>query len=216
MSKVYRHSEMSGGLEVRDARVDAGEEAGEASNAGGQGDAAAQFLGSGPAQEAAVFISRVASELLKRSANIAMTYVPYRGTPQAITDLLGGQIDVFFADPFAGISLVNEGQLKVLAVTDTKRLPLLPQVPTMAEAGYKDVEVVSWAAMFAPAKTDPSIVNRLSREINQILAEPGTQEFFHRMGATPMPMPPSELRGFVTSEIARWAKLIEIANIPKK
>jgi tripartite-type tricarboxylate transporter receptor subunit TctC len=160
--------------------------------------------------------SRVASELLKASANIEMTHVPYRGTPQAITDLLGGQIDMFFADPFAGVSLVNEGQLKVLAVTDTRRLPLLPEVPTMAEAGYKEVEIVSWAAMFVPAKTNPVIVDRLNKEVNEILKKPEATEYLQKMGATPMPTTSSELRSFVTSEIARWARFLDIADIPKK
>jgi tripartite-type tricarboxylate transporter receptor subunit TctC len=159
----------------------------------------------------------VAAELLRTAAKIEMTHVPYRGTPQAVQDLVGGHIDMFFADPFAGMGLVNAGQLKVLAVTDKTRLPLLPDVPTMAEAGYPEVEVVSWAAVFAPAKTDPAIVDRLNKEINAILAKPEMKEHLQKtLGATPMPMMPGELRSFVSSEIAHWAKLVEVAGLPKK
>jgi len=84
----------------------------------------------------------------------------------------GGQIDLFFADPFAAGPFLSGGQIKVLAITDTSRLQSLPNVPTVAEAGFKGVELVSWAAVFAPAKTDPAIVERLNREINKILATP--------------------------------------------
>ena len=92
----------------------------------------------------------------------------------------------------------------------------MPKVPTMAEAGFKDVQVVSFAAVFAPAKTDPAVVDRLNKEINKILERPQTKEYIHKMGATPLVMTPGELRTFVSSEIARWGKLVEIAGIPKK
>jgi tripartite-type tricarboxylate transporter receptor subunit TctC len=160
--------------------------------------------------------SRVAAELLKASANIEMANVPYRGTPQALQDLAGGQIDLFFADPYASLGFIDGGQIKVLAITDTTRLQMLPNVPTMAEAGQKSVEVVSWAAIFAPAKTPPAVVERLNKELNKILATQQAKEYINRMGATPLPMSPGQLRSFVSSEIARWAKLIEMAQIPKK
>jgi tripartite-type tricarboxylate transporter receptor subunit TctC len=153
---------------------------------------------------------------LKVAAKIQMVDVPYRGTPQALQDLIGGQVDLFFSDPFAASGFITAGQVKALAVTDTTRVPLLPQVPTMAEAGYEDVHLVSSAATFVPAKTDPAIVERLNKEINAALAKPQTKEYLQRMGATPLPMSSAELRGFVHSEIARWAKLAEIAGIPEK
>lgn len=160
--------------------------------------------------------SRVAAELLKVSAKVPMTDIPYKGTPQALQDLVGGQIDVFFVDPFAGMGLITGGKLKVLALTDTTRLPVMPMVPTMAEAGYKDVQVVSFAAVFAPAKTDPAVIDRLNKEINKILESPQTKEYIHKMGATPLVMTQGELRSFVSSEIARWGRLVQMAGIPKK
>ena len=111
---------------------------------------------------------------------------------------------------------MNGGQLKALAVTDKARVPLLPNVPTMAEGGYKDVEIVTWAAVFAPAKTDPAIVDRLNKEINKALATQQVKEYIYKMGATPFVTTPAEMRGFVSSEIVRWGKLVQAAGIPKK
>lgn len=147
--------------------------------------------------------SRVAAELLKESAKVEMVNVPYKGTPQALQDLAGGQLDFFFADYFAAAGFLTGGQIRALAVTDTARLPAQPSVPTMAELGHKGVEVVSWAAVFAPAKTDPAIVERLNKELNRILATPQARDYIVRMGATPLIMSRTELRGFVSAEIAR-------------
>jgi tripartite-type tricarboxylate transporter receptor subunit TctC len=130
--------------------------------------------------------------------------------------LAGGQVDLFFADPFAAAGFIAGGQIKVLAVTDTARLASLPHVPTMAEAGFKNVTLVSGAAMFAPAKTDPAAVERLGQDLRTILAKREAQEFIQKMGASPMPMTGAELRSFVGAEIARWGKLVALAGIPKK
>lgn len=160
--------------------------------------------------------SLVAATLLKASAKAELTAVPYRGMPQALTDLVGGQVDLVFSDPFAAGPFVSGGQVKVLAVTDAARLPSMPAVPTTAEAGHKDVALVSFAAVFAPAKTDAAIVGRLNREINTILASPQGRDFILKMGATPMVMSPAELRSFIAGEIAHWGRLVELAGIPKK
>ena len=159
---------------------------------------------------------QVAGELMKAATKIDMTHVPYKGSPQALQDLIGGHVDFLFGDPYTSMSSVNSGQLKVLGVADHTRHPLLPKVPTMAEAGYKDVEVVAWSGFFAPAKTDPAITNRLNKEINEILAKPETVEALQKMAMQPMVMTPAELNGFVGSEIVRWRKNIELAGIAKK
>ncbi len=160
--------------------------------------------------------SRVSTELLKSMAKIDMTHVAYRGSPQAITDLLGGHIDVYFADPFSAMSLVNEGSLRALAVTDRQRSPLMPDVPTMIELGYRDFQVVSWVAAFLPARTDPAIAARLNREINAILARPETRAFIEKIGASVMPTSPEALGQFVQSEIAHWGRLMANAGIERK
>lgn len=160
--------------------------------------------------------SQIAAALLGSAAGLEITPVPYRGTPQALTDLVGGQIDALLVDPFSSMGFVQSGQLKVLAVTDKVRHPLLPDVPTMPEAGYKDVQLVTWAALFAPAGTDPAIVQRVSAEVAKSLARPETQAAIQKMAMGPMPMTPSQLRSFVHAEIQRWGRLVELAGMPKK
>jgi len=178
----------------------------------GQRAAAKQPLNYGSGNTA----GQVAGELIKVATKTDMTHVPYKGSPQALQDLIGGHVDFLFGDPYTSMSFVNSGQLKVLGVADQRRHPLLPKVPTMAEAGYKDVELVAWSAFFAPAKTDPAITSRLNKEINEILARPETQDALQKMAMTTMVMTPAELSSFVNSEIVRWRKNVELAGIEKK
>ena len=158
----------------------------------------------------------IAAELLKAATKVDMVHVPYRGSPQALQDLVGGHVDLLFGDPYTSMSLVNGGQLKVLGVADRVRHPLLPKVPTMAETGYKDVELVAWSAFFAPTNTNPAITDRLNREINDILAKPEIVEGLQKMAMMTMVMTPGELSSFVSSEIARWRRNVELAGIAKK
>ena len=158
----------------------------------------------------------IAAELLKAATKVDMVHVPYRGSPQALQDLVGGHVDLLFGDPYTSMSLVNGGQLKVLGVADAVRHPLLPKVPTMAETGFKDVELVAWSAFFAPANTDLAITSRLNKEINEILARPEIIEALQKMAMTPMIMTPGELSSFVRSEIVRWKRNVELAGIAKK
>ncbi|SDE79873.1 Tripartite-type tricarboxylate transporter, receptor component TctC [Variovorax sp. CF079] len=160
--------------------------------------------------------SQIAAALLQSVAGVDITHVPYRGTPQALTDLVGGQIDALLVDPYSSMGFVQNGQLKVLAVTGKVRHPLLPDVPTMGEAGYKDVQVVTWAALFAPAGTNPAIVDRLNAEVAKSLSRPETKAAIQKMAMDPMPMTPSQLRSFVRAEIQRWGRLVELAGMPKK
>jgi tripartite-type tricarboxylate transporter receptor subunit TctC len=159
---------------------------------------------------------QIASALLSAATKIEMTHIPYRGSAQAIQDLIGGQIDFVFTDAFSPLSLVTEGRLRVLGVADQKRHPLLPQVPTMAEAGFSSVHAVAWNGFFAPANTSPAIIDRLNTEIGNVLARPQTVEALLRMGLTPMVMTPAEFRPFVSAEIQRWRRNIELAKIEKK
>ena len=160
--------------------------------------------------------SRVAGELLKSMAKIDMTHVPYRGAPQALADLVSGQLDMFFSDPISAKSLFESEKIKVLAVADKTRLHLFPNVPTMIESGYPDFLIVSWVAAFVPAKTDTAVVTRLNTEINVALARPEIIARIKSLGADAMPTSPEALGAFVTSEIAYWAKMIELAGIERK
>jgi tripartite-type tricarboxylate transporter receptor subunit TctC len=159
---------------------------------------------------------QVAAALLASATKTQMTHVPYKGSPQALQDLAGGTLDFLFTDAFTPLTLVNGGRLKALAVADQKRHPLYSQVPTMAEAGFPDVHVIAWNGFFAPAKTDPAIIARLNKEINEILDKPETIETLQKMALTPMKMSSSELAAFVTSEIVRWRSNIQLAGIGKQ
>jgi tripartite-type tricarboxylate transporter receptor subunit TctC len=158
----------------------------------------------------------VAAHLMKAEGKIEIIHAPYRGTPQALQDLVAGQIDALFADPYSSSAFVTAGQLKALAITGTSRHPLLPNLPTMAEAGYKGVDVVTWVALFAPAGTDPAIVGRLNRAMNAVLAKREMKEALLKMATFPMPMDAPELRAFVGQEISRWGRFVELAGIEKK
>ncbi len=160
--------------------------------------------------------SRVAAEALKISGKVDLMHVPYRGVPQALQDLIGGQIDALFTDYFVASAFIKSGDLKVFAVTDNKRLALLPGVPTLPELGHKDLVLVSFVAAFAPAGTPAAIIEVLNKAINDVLATHEAKDYIYGMGATTMPMTPEELRSFVRSEIQHWGELIEIAKIPKR
>ncbi len=158
----------------------------------------------------------VSAYLMKLHAKLEITHVPYRGTPQALQDLVGGQVDALFADPYSSSPFVSGGQLKALAVTSSSRHAMLPNVPTMTEVGYKDVGLITWVGLFAPAGTDPAIVTKLNREVNAILVKPAVKEALLRMGTTPWVMSPRDLRSFVSREILNWRTYVEVAGIPKK
>ena len=160
--------------------------------------------------------SRVAAELLKAAGNIVMTAVSYQTAVPALQDVVGGRVDIFFAEPLATAGFVASREVKLLAVTDVARVPLVSDVPTMAEAGFQEVRLVNWAAMFAPAGTNAAVVARLNREINAILGKPATKESFQRIGAMPLLMSPPELRLFLHEEIERWKTLARLARISMK
>lgn len=159
---------------------------------------------------------QVAAALLRSATKTATNHVPYKGSPQALQDLVAGHIDFIFTDAFTPLALVNDGRIKALGVADQKRHPLYSQVPTMAEAGFADVHVVAWNGFFAPAKTDPAIVARLNKEMNEVLSKPETIETLQKMALTPMKMTSTELGAFVSTEIVRWKNNAELAGLEKK
>jgi tripartite-type tricarboxylate transporter receptor subunit TctC len=160
--------------------------------------------------------SRGAAELFKAREGINMLHVPYRGAPQALVDLIGGQIDSFFADPVSASAFVQSGALRVLAVTSGKRAATMPNVPTLAESGLPGFELIAWVAAFVPAKTPRAIVGKLNAYINAILADPTTATYLATIGATPFPTTPEQLASFAEADTKRWATIVEAANIEKK
>ena len=146
-------------------------------------------------------------ELLKREAKIDMTHVPYRGAAPAITDILGGQVELMMADVPVVMPFIKGGKLKALAVTSVKRVPVLPQVPTTAELGLPKVEVYDWYGMLAPAGTPPAIVGRMHDAVAQALRSPDLKKTFAEQGVDVVASRPEEFGPFIFAETARWGAL---------
>ncbi len=136
----------------------------------------------------------LALELLNQRADIAITHVPYKGSGPAIQDVLAGQVDMMFDTTVVAGPHIESGKLRALAVTSAKRLPSLPNVPTVAESGVPDYEVMSWQAVYVPSGTPPAIVQRLHDEITKILAQPDVRERLAKLGMDPGAMSPAPAR----------------------
>ncbi|MFC5503760.1 MULTISPECIES: Bug family tripartite tricarboxylate transporter substrate binding protein [Hyphomicrobiales] len=157
--------------------------------------------------------SRIAGEMLKSLAGIDLTYVPYRSNPQAITDLLGGQISIVFADISTTMPQVRAGKVNGLAVSTASRSALAPELPTMAEAGVPGYDLAAWFAAFAPAKTPAPVVEALHKAIAAALADKATQDRLLAAGIEPEGSSPEALKAFVVAEIAKWADIVKKAGI---
>jgi tripartite-type tricarboxylate transporter receptor subunit TctC len=154
----------------------------------------------------------VAGEMFKMMAGIEMVPVQYRGTAPMLTDLLGGQLQVAFADMPPSIEHVRTGRLRALAVTTSKRTELVPELPTVSEflPGY---EASFWVGVGAPYNTPPEIIEKLNREINVALASPVMKARLTDLVATPMPMTLAQYRAFIADETEKWGKVVRAANI---
>ena len=159
---------------------------------------------------------RASGELLKSLLGFDMVNVPYRGTPQAMTDLIGGRIDVFFPDPASALGMIREKKFKVLAVTGPKRIATLPELPTLMELGVRDFNIVAWVAAFAPAGTPQPIVQKLNTALNTLLREPEMVTFINQIGSEILATSSAELGAFVEEDAKRWVDLVEIAKIERK
>ncbi len=158
----------------------------------------------------------LAGELLQSVTGTKMNGVAYRGTPLVLNDLIGGRIQLMFADIGGAIGQIESGQVRPIAVTSTERVPVLPNVPTMMEAGLPDFEAQGWTLICAPDATPPATIAKLAAEIQAAVEQPEVQALIIRIGMLPTKSPPPEkLKAFLESEIARWGKLIERAGIAK-
>jgi tripartite-type tricarboxylate transporter receptor subunit TctC len=160
--------------------------------------------------------SRAAGEMLKARTGIDMLHVPYRGSPQAITDLIGGRIDVFFPDPASGLGMIQERKMKILAITGDKRVKTLPDVPTMEEQGVPNYRIIAWVAMFGPAGLPPAVTTKLNGAINKALTEPEFVSFVDKIGSDLFPTDPAGLGAFVQEDAKRWVEIVETAQIERK
>ena len=156
---------------------------------------------------------QLSGELFKTLAGIDILHVPYKGSPPAHIDLMGGTVDMMFDNIVPVSPHVKSGKLKALAVTTKTRASSLPEIPTMAEAGFPNFEAVAWFGMLAPAGTPQPIIDRLNKEIVAILNTPDIKERLASLGATVVADKPDEFARFMSAEINKWAPIVKRAQI---
>lgn len=152
-------------------------------------------------------------ELFKQTAGVFLTHIPYRGTAQAVTDLLGGQVDAMFLPIHVALPHVKSGKLVALAIGSDKRHALMPDLPTIAQAKAGNVNVDMWFGIFAPPGTPAADVNRLNGELKDILGSPEVRTAFQSQGMDPAWSSPDEFKRLVARDADRWAALVRSANI---
>jgi tripartite-type tricarboxylate transporter receptor subunit TctC len=156
--------------------------------------------------------SHVAGELFKTMAGVNLVHVPYRGSAAALTDMISGQVQVMIDVMTTALPHIQSGALRALAVAGGKRFEGLPDVPTIADTvpGY---EATSWCGVGAPRGTPPAIIERLNREINAGLNDPGVKAQLAKVSTTPIIFTPAELGAYVASEVEKWGKVVRIAGV---
>jgi tripartite-type tricarboxylate transporter receptor subunit TctC len=160
-------------------------------------------------------LQHLSVELFARTANIRVQLVPYRGSPQAVADLLGKRLDFMLDPPTAHLAGIKGGQLRALATTGASRFFALPDVPTVAESGLRDFVIGSWQGVVGPAGLPDEIVKRLNKEVAAVLAEPAVIERLKALGNDPKSSTPDEFRKRVASDIDNWTKVVAAANIER-
>jgi len=155
----------------------------------------------------------LAGAMMATAANVKMTHIPYRGGGPAVTDVMAGQVPLLWVSIPAATQYIKTGKLRALAVSTTKRSVIFPDVPTMAESGFKDFEVDSWYAMFVPAGTPKPIIDTLYNAVVKVLAQPSTKEKLLAQGAEAVGSTPAQLGVIVKTELAKWAKVAKESGI---
>ena len=157
--------------------------------------------------------NHLALELYTRMANVKVLHVPYKGSGPAITDLLGSQVECMMDQLTASIGHIRDGRIKAIAISSTRRSPLLPNVPTLDEAGVKGYEALTWTGIFAPAGTPPSVVEKLSVSLRKALANATVRERFGGMGVEIVDMAQPEFAAYVRTDFDKWRKVAREGNI---
>jgi tripartite-type tricarboxylate transporter receptor subunit TctC len=157
--------------------------------------------------------NHLASELFKATAGIDIVHVPYKGTGQALTDLVGGQVQMMMSSLLPAIPQIKAGRLRGLAVTSVKRTPVLPELPTIAESGMAGFETTSWHGILVPAKTPKVIATRLHDELVKMLAQPDVRARLASEGIDAIGNTPQEFAAYIRSETVKYAKVIKQAGI---
>jgi tripartite-type tricarboxylate transporter receptor subunit TctC len=158
--------------------------------------------------------THLAAELFCSMAGVKMMHVPYKGSAPAMTDLLGGHVQLMFADSPTAMPHIKKGKLRALGISSRQRSALMPELPTIAEAGVPGYESNSWVGLVAPAGTPGAIVSKVNAELVKSLNEPAVKTKLLEVGGEPMPGKPDQFGKFIRAETAKWAKIIKEANIP--
>jgi tripartite-type tricarboxylate transporter receptor subunit TctC len=153
------------------------------------------------------------AEKFSARAGIKHTHVPFRGTPEAVNDVIAGRVDVYFCPLNAALSHIQAGTVLALAVGTAQRSPVLPNIPTTIEAGVPDSDYNFWVGMLAPAKTPRDIVRKLNEETVKVLNSPDLKERFANLGAAPMPMTPEQFDAYIKAELPTIAAIVKAADI---
>ena len=156
--------------------------------------------------------NHLAMELFKSMAAVDITHVPYKGAPQAVTDLIGGSVNLMFNSIPPVIQHIRAGRLRLLAVSSAKRSPQLPDVPTVSEAGVPGYEFTTWFGLLAPARTPPAILARLNAELVKVVHAPEMKAQLEIQGYDPVGGTPQEFSAFIRAENAKYAKLVRLSG----
>ena len=158
-------------------------------------------------------VPHVGVELFKQQNNIFITHIPYRGAGPAMLDVVAGNVQMTVATPPSLVSFVQSGKMRPLAVAASKRIPLMPDVPTAAEAGFPGFELEAWVALFAPMGTPPATVQKLTEAVKLAMESPSVRKSAETAGVEIRYMPPAQLDTVVRKDIQYWSKVIKTANI---
>ncbi|HET9578709.1 MAG TPA: tripartite tricarboxylate transporter substrate binding protein [Usitatibacter sp.] len=157
--------------------------------------------------------THLSAELFKSMAGVDIVHVPYKGSSQALTDLMSGQVTMLFDNAPSSMPFVQQGKLRAVAVTSTKRMPTLPDVPTIDESGVKGYESLSWSGLVAPAATPKPVIAKLNAAIDRVLAMPDVKKRFADLGVDPVGGPPENFARHIRAESEKWGRVVKSANI---
>jgi tripartite-type tricarboxylate transporter receptor subunit TctC len=158
----------------------------------------------------------LATEVMRQEAKLNMVHVPFKGAPEAVTAVLRGDVQIYFAPIPSAVSLGNAGKVRVLAVNSAKRAPQLPNVPTVAEAALPNYKYESWFGVMAPAGTPSAVLNKVSQDIATVLKMPDVIAQMHKVGNIPQPTTPAEFDKIIAADTARYTKVMADAGIAPK
>lgn len=155
----------------------------------------------------------MAGELFKSMAGVYLVHIPYKGSSGARTDVIGGQVDLMFDAVTTMVEQVKAGKVKAIATSGKQRSDVLPDVPTLSEAGVPGYEATIWLGLMAPKGTPKAVVDRLNEAVSKIVSQPDVKALWARQGAVPMVMTPEVFDKYARDDVAKWAKVIKSANI---